>query len=136
MKAKVATVDVVITTAAIPGKKAPVLITDEMLQGMKPGSVIIDLAAERGGNTEGAVSGEIVDRHGIKIVGYTDYPSRSSVHASQLFSKNISTFLLNMVKEGQFAIDLEDEIVKGSLIVHDGQVVHELIKPLLAKQGE
>ncbi len=136
MKAKVAAVDVVITTAAIPGKKAPVLITDDMLQAMQPGSVIVDLAAERGGNTEGAVANEIVEKHGIKIVGYTDYPSRSSVHASQLFAKNITTFLLNMVKEGEFAIDLEDEIVKGALLVHDGQVVHEMIKPLIAKQGE
>lgn len=136
MKAKVATVDVVITTAAIPGKKAPILITDDMLKAMHPGSVIIDLAAERGGNTEGAEAGKVVVKHGIKIVGYTDYPSRSSVHASQLFAKNITTFLLNMVKEGAFSIDLEDEIVKGSLLVHDGQVVHEMIKPLMAKQGE
>jgi NAD(P) transhydrogenase subunit alpha len=136
MKAKVETVDVVVTTAAIPGKQAPVLITDEMLQAMQPGSVIIDLAAERGGNTEGAVAGEVVEKHGVKIVGYTDYPSRSSVHASQLFAKNITTFLLNMVKEGEFAIDLEDEIVKGSLLVHDGQVVHEMIKPLMEQKGE
>jgi NAD(P) transhydrogenase subunit alpha len=135
MKAKVASVDVVITTAAIPGKKAPVLITDEMLQAMHSGSVIVDLAAERGGNTEGAVAGEIVDRHGVKIVGYTDYPSRSSVHASQLYSKNIATFLLNMVKDGEFVLDLEDEIVKGALLVHDGQVVHEMIKPLLENKG-
>ncbi|MCF7864693.1 MAG: Re/Si-specific NAD(P)(+) transhydrogenase subunit alpha, partial [Kiritimatiellales bacterium] len=118
MKAKVATVDVVITTAAIPGKKAPVLITDDMLQSMHPGSVIIDLAAERGGNTEGVEAGKVVVKHGITIVGYTDYPSRSSVHASQLFAKNITTFLLNMVKEGVFAIDLQDDIVKGSLLVH------------------
>lgn len=136
MKAKVSTVDVVITTAAIPGKKAPVLITDDMLQAMHPGSVIIDLAAERGGNTEGVEAGKAVVKHGITIVGYTDYPSRSSVHASQLFAKNVTTFLLNMVKEGAFAINLEDEIVKGSLLVHDGQVVHEMIKPLMAKQGE
>jgi NAD(P) transhydrogenase subunit alpha len=135
MKAKVESVDVVITTAAIPGKQAPVLITDEMLQAMAPGSVIIDLAAERGGNTEGAVAGEVVEKHGVKIVGYTDYPSRSSVHASQLFAKNITTFLLNMVKEGEFSIDLEDEIVKGSLLTHDGQVVHEMIKPLIPQGG-
>lgn len=136
MKAKVASVDVVITTAAIPGKKAPVLITDDMLQAMHPGSVIVDLAAERGGNTEGAVAGEVVEKHGVKIVGYTDYPSRSAIHASQLFSKNISTFLLNMVKEGEFSIDLEDEIVKGSLLVHAGQIVHEMIKPLMERKGE
>lgn len=134
MKAKVKSVDVVITTAAIPGKKAPVLITDDMLEAMQPGSVIVDLAAERGGNTEGAVAGEVVEKHGVRIVGATDYPSRTAVHASQLFSKNISTFLLNMVKEEQFAIDLEDEIVKGALLVHDGQVVHEMIKPLM-EQG-
>lgn len=136
MKAKVASVDVVITTAAIPGKKAPVLITDEMLQAMKPGSVIVDLAAERGGNTEGAAAGEVVEKHGIRIVGYTDYPSRSSVHASQLFSKNITTFLLNMIGEEGFRIDLEDEIVKGSLLVHEGQVVHEVIKPLIEQEVE
>jgi len=106
-----------------------------MLEAMHPGSVIVDLAAERGGNTEGAVAGEIVEKHGVKIVGYIDYPSRSSVHASQLFSKNICTFLLNMVKEKAFKIDTEDEIVKGSLLVHDGQVVHEAIKPLMDKQG-
>jgi NAD(P) transhydrogenase subunit alpha len=135
MKAKVSSVDVVITTAAIPGKKSPVLITDDMLQAMHEGSVIIDLAAERGGNTEGAVAGEIVERHGVKIVGYIDYPSRTAIHASQLFAKNISTFLLNMVKESTFAIDLEDEIVKGSLLVHEGQVVHEVIKPLLENKG-
>lgn len=135
MKAKVESVDVVITTAAIPGKQAPVLITDDMLQAMRPGSVIIDLAAERGGNTEGAVAGEVVENHGVKIVGYIDYPSRSSVHASQLFSKNISTFLLNMVKEGEFKIDLEDEIVKGALLVHEGQVVHDMIKPLMEEKG-
>ena len=135
MKTKVASVDVVITTAAIPGKQAPVLITDDMLQGMQPGSVIVDLAAERGGNTEGAAAGEVVEKHGVRIIGYTDYPSRSSVHASQLYARNITTFLLNMVKEGEFAIDLEDEIVKGSLIVHDGQVVHEMIKPLLENKG-
>jgi NAD(P) transhydrogenase subunit alpha len=135
MKTKVAGVDVVITTAAIPGKQAPVLITDDMLQAMQPGSVIIDLAAERGGNAEGAVAGEVVVKHGVKIVGYTDYPSRSAVHASQLFAKNITTFLLNMVKEGEYAIDLEDEVVKGSLLVHDGQVVHEMIKPLISNGG-
>jgi len=135
MKAKVATVDVVITTAAIPGKKAPVLITDDMLQAMQSGSVIIDLAAERGGNTEGAEAGKVVERHGVKIVGYTDYPSRSAVHASQLFAKNITTFLLNMVKEGEFTIDLEDEIVRGALLVHDGQVVHEMIKPLMESKS-
>lgn len=135
MKAKVSAVDVVITTAAIPGKKAPVLITDEMLQVMRPGSVIVDLAAERGGNTEGAAAGEVVEKHGIKIVGYTDYPSRSAVHASQLFSKNIVTFLLNMVKEEGFKIDLEDEIVKGALLVHEGHVVHDMIKPLMEQEG-
>jgi NAD/NADP transhydrogenase alpha subunit len=128
-------VDVVITTAAIPGKKAPVLITDEMLQAMRPGSIIVDLAAERGGNTEGAVAGEVVERHGVRIVGYTDYPSRSAVHASQLFSKNISAFLLNMVKDGAYRIDLEDEIVKGSLLVHEGHVVHEMIRPLMEQEG-
>lgn len=130
MKERVAAADVVITTAAIPGKRAPVLISDEMVQAMTPGSVIVDLAAERGGNAEGAVAGEVVERHGVQIIGYTDYPSRSSVHASQLFSKNISTFLLNMVKEEELKIDLDDEIIKGSLLVHTGAIVHEMLVSL------
>ncbi|MBF0236848.1 MAG: Re/Si-specific NAD(P)(+) transhydrogenase subunit alpha [SAR324 cluster bacterium] len=131
MAAKVATVDVVITTAAIPGKPSPRLITDAMIQQMHTGSVIVDLAAERGGNAEGTVCGQIVEKHGVKLVGYIDYPSRKSVHASQLFSKNISTFLLNMVKDGALNLNMEDEIIKGALVVHEKQIVHPALKPLL-----
>ena len=135
MAAKVATVDVVITTAAIPGKPSPILITDAMLQQMRPGSVIVDLAAERGGNAEGTVAGKVVVKHGVTLIGYTDYASRSSVHASQLFSKNISTFLLNMVKEGQLGLNMDDEIITGSLMTHDGSIVHEVLKPLVDAQS-
>ncbi|MGK5092000.1 Re/Si-specific NAD(P)(+) transhydrogenase subunit alpha [Deltaproteobacteria bacterium TL4] len=131
MAAKVSHVDVVITTAAIPGKKSPVLITDSMLQGMTPGSVIVDLAAERGGNVEGTEVGKVVVKHGVTIVGYIDYPSRKSVHASQLYSKNISMFLLNLCKGGQLNLNLEDQIIADSLVTHEGKVIPETLQALL-----
>lgn len=127
----VAESDVVITTAAIPGKKAPILVTKEMVEAMEPGSVIVDLAAERGGNCEACVPGETADINGVRVLGPLNLPSTVPYHASQMYSKNITTFLLNMIKEGELIIDLEDEIVSGTLIAHEGQVVHPRIKELL-----
>ena len=135
MAIKVASVDVVITTAAIPGKRSPVLITENMLEQMSPGSVIVDLAAERGGNVEGSEKGKIVVKHGVTIIGTTDYPSRTAVHASQLYSKNIITFLLNMIEEGNLNITMEDEIIEGSLITHKGEVVNQTLKALLEESS-
>jgi len=124
--------DVVITTAAIPGKKAPVLITEEMVKGMKPGSVIVDIAAETGGNCELTEAGKTVEKYGVKIIGPENIPSTVPYHASQMYAKNIITFLLNMVdKEGKLTIDLEDEIVKDSLITHDGKVVNERVLEII-----
>ena len=123
--------DVVIATAAVPGKKAPVLITADMVAGMPQGAVIVDVAAERGGNCELTVPGETVVAHGVTILGPTNLPSQLARHASQMYSKNISTFLLHIVDEGQLKLDTEDEIVGGTLITRDGKVVHPLVCELL-----
>ncbi len=99
-----------------------------MVKGMAPGSVIVDIAAETGGNCELTVAGEVVEKYGVSIIGPKDIPSSVPYHASQMFAKNISTFLLNMVdKEGNFGIDLEDEIVKDSMITHEGKVVNQRV---------
>ncbi len=119
----VADSDVVITTAAIPGKKAPVLVTADMVKGMKPGSVIIDLAAERGGNCELTRAGEIVDEGGVKIIGPVNLPATVPFHASQMYSKNLTTFLTSLVKDGSAQVDSDDEVLVATMVTHDGQVI-------------
>ena len=115
--------DVVITTAAIPGKKSPVLVTEEMVQAMPQGSVIVDLAVERGGNCELSEPGKTLVKHGVTIIGPVNLPSTLGYHASQLFSKNIETFFYNLFdKEGNLSLDREDEIIDTTLIIHEGQV--------------
>ncbi len=129
---KVAPMDVVISTAAIPGRKAPLLLTADAVKGMAPGSVIVDLAAETGGNCELTRAGEVVVEHGVKILGPTNLAASVPYHASQMFSKNIVTFLLNMVtKEGQLEINTEDEIVAGSLVTRGGEIVHPRVRDAL-----
>lgn len=123
--------DVVITTAAVPGKKAPILVTQKMAEGMTPGSVIVDLAAERGGNCELTKPGETIVHNGITIVGQTNLPSTVPYHASQMYSKNITTFLQHLVKEGELTIDLEDEITRETLVTNNGEVVHGKIRELM-----
>ncbi len=123
--------DVVITTAAVPGKKAPVLITRQMVELMAPGSVIVDLAAERGGNCESTRAGDVVTEKGVKIIGPINLPADVPFHASQMFSKNVTTFLQNMVKEGKLEMNLEDEIVRETLVTRDGDVVHPGIREAL-----
>jgi proton-translocating NAD(P)+ transhydrogenase subunit alpha len=118
--------DIVITTALIPGRPAPKLVSDDMLKSMKPGAVVVDLAVEAGGNCEGAVAGKIVTKHGVKIVGHLNMPGRIAEDASKLFARNLLNFLTPMVdKESkELKIDMEDEIVAGTLITRDGAVVH------------
>jgi len=128
----VASSDVVITTAAIPGKKSPVLVTEDMVKGMQPGSVIVDLAAERGGNCELTRADETVVVHGVTILGPTNLAAEVPYHASQMYSKNILTFFTSLVKDGQVAINLDDEVCRDTLVTRDGQVVNERIKALLA----
>src|SRR2546428_2775798 len=116
--------DIVVTTAAIPGKRAPLLITADMVRSMKPGSVIVDLAAETGGNCELTEPGQTIDTNGVTIVGGTNLPSTLSFHASQLYSRNVASLLRLLVKEGEFEPDLNDEIVKGCVVTRDCAVLH------------
>jgi NAD(P) transhydrogenase subunit alpha len=116
--------DMAITTALIPGRPAPKLITEEMVKSMKPGSVIVDLAVEMGGNCELSKPGEVVVAHGVKIVGHRNVPSRLAADASALFARNLVHFITPMVAEGALAIDFEDEIVRESLVTKDGAVVN------------
>jgi H+-translocating NAD(P) transhydrogenase subunit alpha len=119
----VAEADLVITTAQVPGKKAPLIITEEMVRGMKTGSVIVDLAAESGGNCALTQLGQDVVKYGVTILGPANLPAEVPYHASQLYAKNISTFLLALVKDGQIKLDLEDEVVRDTLVAREGRVV-------------
>ncbi len=120
--------DAIITTAAIPGKKSPVLITAEAVRRMAPGSVIIDLAAERGGNCELTRGGEAVVENGVTILGPLNLASDLPTHASQMYSKNICNFMANLVKDGQVVFNLEDEIIRDTLVCRDGQIVNSRIQ--------
>jgi NAD(P) transhydrogenase subunit alpha len=122
--------DIIITTALIPGRKAPTLVSEEMIKTMKPGSVIVDLAAEAGGNTPLTKAGEVAHVHGVTIMGYTNLPGRLAVDASSLYARNLFNFVSLLVdkKTGQLAIDWNDEIVKGALVAKDGEVVHPTLK--------
>jgi len=114
--------DVVITTAAIPGKRAPILITADAVRGMKPGSVIVDLAVETGGNCELAEAGTDVRRHGVLILGPVNLPSTVPVHASQMYAKNVSSFLLHVTRDGKLVLDFDDEIIRETCVTHAGEV--------------
>jgi NAD(P) transhydrogenase subunit alpha len=127
----VAGADVVITTAAIPGKRSPVLVTAAMVGGMAPGSVIVDLAAERGGNCELTKADELVDAHGVSILGPTNLPATVPYHASQMYARNVQTFVLHLVKDGALTFDTSDEITRETMVTRDGQVVHERVKTLV-----
>jgi NAD(P) transhydrogenase subunit alpha len=122
--------DIIITTALIPGRKAPVLVSEEMIKTMKPGSVIVDLAAEAGGNTPLTKANEVYEVHGVTIMGYTNLPGRLAVDSSSLYARNLFNFISLLVdkKTGQLAIDWNDEIVKGALVAKDGEVVHPAVK--------
>jgi len=131
----VAQCDVVITTAAIPGKKAPILITADMVKGMRPGSLIVDLAAERGGNCELTKAGEdVVTAGGVIILGPENLAAALPVDASQMYSRNLTSFLKLIVKDGELNLDLEDEVIREMLVCRDGSVVHPRLKA--AAEGE
>ena len=129
----VAESDVVITTAVVAGRKAPMLINKEAVQGMNLGSVILDLAAEGGGNCELTRPGEKVEYNGITILGPTDLPSTVAYHASQLYARNVAAFLHNLVKEGQLDLNLEDEIIRDTLLTYQGEVVNPQVRELLTQ---
>jgi NAD(P) transhydrogenase subunit alpha len=122
--------DIVITTALIPGRKAPILVTEEMIKTMKPGSVIVDLAAEQGGNTPLTRANEVIEVHGVTIMGYTNLPGRLAVDSSSLYARNLFNFVSLLVdkKNGLIAIDWNDEIVKGAALTKDGEIIHPALK--------
>jgi NAD(P) transhydrogenase subunit alpha len=123
--------DIVITTALVPGKKAPVLVTEEMVKKMRPGSVVLDMAVEFGGNCEVSELGKTVKKYGVTIIGEPNLPSLVPQHASEMYSKNILSLIQHISKEGKIELKLEDEIVKGSLITHNGEIVNQRIKEIV-----
>ena len=127
----VAKSDVVITTAAVPGRRAPLLVTGEMVKGMRPGSVIVDLASDTGGNVELTQAGEDVDVGGVTIIGTRNVPATMPLATSQLFARNVANLLLHLVKDGAITLDFTDEITKGSCVTHSGEIVNERAKQLL-----
>ena len=129
----IADADIVITTALVIGKKAPVLITEEMVKSMKPGSVIVDMAVESGGNCELSEFNTTVVRHGITIIGEANLPAMVAVNASELYAKNISTLLLHLATKDGFKWELEEDVTKGSLITYKGELVHQFTREILNK---
>ncbi|HZU89284.1 MAG TPA: NAD(P)(+) transhydrogenase (Re/Si-specific) subunit alpha, partial [Stellaceae bacterium] len=125
--------DIVICTALVPGRRAPVLLTEAMLAELAPGSVVVDLAVEAGGNAAGSRPGEVViTANGVKILGHLNVPSRIAVDASQLYARNLLAFLALIVAEGRLRIDTTDEIVKATLLTLDGAIVNPALAPALA----
>ena len=128
-------VDAIITTAAVPGRKAPMLLPEAITDRLRPGTVVVDLAAERGGNCALTVAGEVVMRDGVIVDGPLNVPSTVPSHASQMYSKNMLNLALLLIENGQIQLNLDDEIVSGSLVAHGGEVVHPLVQKALAASG-
>ena len=124
--------DVVITAAVIPGKKSPVLVTEDMVKGMSPGSVLVDLASERGGNCEITEIGKIVVKHGVTLIGAINVAAGVPYHASQMYAKNITNFLVHLVKDGKLQLNLEDEITRETLVTRGGEVVNPRVREYLS----
>lgn len=123
--------DIVITTALVPGRKAPILVTEEMVKNMRPGSVVLDMAVEFGGNCEVSEKGKAVKKYGVTIIGEPNLPSLVPTHSSEMYSKNLLSLITHIGKEGNVTLNLEDEIVKGSLITHNKEVINPRVKELL-----
>jgi NAD(P) transhydrogenase subunit alpha len=130
--------DVVVTTALIPGRPAPKLVTADMVKTMKPGSIVVDLAVEQGGNCELSEFDQVVEKHGVTIVGYANWPSRVAVSASNLYARNLFNFLQLMVdKESkQLKVNMEDQLVSGTRLTQDGEVIHERVKDAVPAKGK
>jgi NAD(P) transhydrogenase subunit alpha len=136
MSRSVTAADVVITTALVPGKRAPVLVTEEVVRGMRPGSVIVDLAAEQGGNCALTEPGREVVKHDVLVSGLTNLPSTVPFHASQMYARTVTNYLLHLLKDGQIHLDLGDELTRGPLVTHQGEVVHEVARAAAAAGGK
>lgn len=135
LTAHIAQADVVITTAAIPGKRAPLIVSDAMLLGMKQGSVVVDLAAETGGNVEGTVKGERIVRHGVTLVGDVNLPGQKPYDSSRMFSRNVLGFLELFLKKGQLSTDFADEILVAAMVTHQGEIRHKGAADALSAKG-
>ena len=131
----VAASDVLITTAAVPGKKAPLIITEMMVMAMKPGAVVVDMAAEMGGNVFGTEAGKEVRVGPAHVVGPVNLPNRMPVHSSEMFSKNLLNFITPMITEGLLNLDFTDEVVAGSALTHAGEVRHPVVKRVLGLEA-
>jgi NAD(P) transhydrogenase subunit alpha len=123
--------DAVITTALVPGERAPVLITEEMVRGMRPGSIIVDLAAEQGGNCALTEPGQETERHGVTILGPVNLPSTMPYHASEMYARTVTNYLAHLLKDGNVRLDLNDELTRGPLVTHEGEIRHEAVKARL-----
>lgn len=123
MLTQVAGANVVITTALVPGKKAPVLITEEMVKAMKPGSVVVDLAAEQGGNCAVTEPGQEVVKHGVLIIGPLNFASSLPYHASQMYARTVTNYLHHLLKEGRIQLDLTDELTRGPMVTNQGEII-------------
>jgi len=128
--------DAVITTALVPGQRAPILISEDAVKGMRPGSIVIDLAAEQGGNCALTEPGKTVVKYGVNIQGPLNLPSTMAPQASQLYSRNISTFLLAILKDGKLNVDTKDDLIRGPLVINRGEIVHETARNALEKMGK
>ena len=128
---RVAASDVVITTALVPGQPAPLLVEESAVRAMRPGSMVVDLAAETGGNCAVTRADEVVELDGVRVVGPTNLPSEVALDASQMYARNIVTFVQHLVTDGALALDLEDEITAGALLTHGGEVANERVRGLL-----
>jgi NAD(P) transhydrogenase subunit alpha len=135
MSKYVASADVVIPTALVPGQRAPILITEEMVRGMRPGSVILDLAAEQGGNCALTEPGREIVRHGVVIIGPMNLPSTIPFQASEMYARTVTNYLAHLLKDGRLHLDLEDELTRGPLVTHRGEVVHEIVKARLCSEN-
>lgn len=130
---RVADADVVITTAAVPGRRSPLLVTTEMVDGMSAGSVLVDLAAERGGNCELTEADQVVERNGVTILGPTDLTSKCARHASEMFSRNLVAFLEHLSVDGEIKLRRDDEIIAAMLVTHEGAIVHQDVRSALGE---
>ncbi len=128
--------DAVIPTALVPGQRAPVLITEEMVRGMRPGSVIIDLAAEQGGNCSLTEPGQEIVKYGVVIIGPINLPSTMPFHASQMYARTATNFLAHLLKDGVIHLDLNDELTRGPLVTHQGEILHQAVKARLSSGGK
>jgi H+-translocating NAD(P) transhydrogenase subunit alpha len=133
VKKRIKNADLVITTALIPGRKAPLLITDDMLKTMKKGSVIVDLAVEQGGNCEGNILGKTIEKHGVFIIGTPNLPGLVPVHATQMYAKNMQSYVEGLIRDKQIKINLEDEVYSKSVLTHKGEIMHKPTKEALTK---